>query len=71
MIFSLPLGFILLCIKIIKKKKNEKLNRWLLIAFAGLPVGLVGLALVFVLWAVFNLISVFMGFDLLTSLPDF
>ncbi|KKQ44961.1 MAG: hypothetical protein US62_C0020G0014 [Candidatus Woesebacteria bacterium GW2011_GWA1_37_8] len=70
MILSIPVGIILLIIKLTKKNKdNKKLNRWLMISFGGLPAGLLGLILVFLIWAAINALSVGWGVNLLPTPP--
>lgn len=70
MTLSIPLGLILLIIKITKKNKdNKKLNKWLLISFGGLPGGLLGIILIFLIWTAITALSVNWGINLLPAPP--
>lgn len=59
LIFGTPAGIILLIIDASKpkEKRNPKIKKWFYILFSGLPL----LIITFILWAIFQLISSFLG----------
>lgn len=63
-----PVGLILLLIYIFdKKKRTKKLLKWTLILLSGIPL----MTLVFLAWALLNLIATIFGVNILsnTTLP--